>query len=1035
MKHVHRFLKCLMAVFLLCPLSIHGQADETAVPAGVSPDVQTAAPAEESTPECTAEAEPAASAKAEISASPEPAGGPGPALSSEELDALLQEHTYRELQDLFARDPELAGRFAASRLNEEQQCRYRDLYKEDSEQASAASLNPGLWQAPSAGLRRARAHPYSDLVQSSAFLLGDGVAETEQKYLYDGDGTSGTARFHVPLNEHGPAQANGDWRWQLSRTATVWYPHIGSWYGRPVGLALRIHDNSSSSPGISLCLREDDWGTNIYFEDISDLTNTITLYLDVDPQNPHVNGTQVRFDSRYAIFCGSHGLTDEDYRYNGQHYRSAEASGPVDAGMEVYTDHVDWIAQGTSTAGRTVYYCAADNKTIRTSFNVSGRSEASFYLGVVNRGGVSETTQLGGFDFNGWLAGVEHATFVVVDPNGGTYLGSADVTAHEGRAGETRQIEDSVWPHHVFQGYTLTQALGSWDPEQKRYTYGTPTENGLKYGRLTAQWTEQSLQWSAVKAVDRTESAQGDLLTYTITLSSPADETALDASSMTITDTLPDGTEFVRADQGGTCTNGRITWTLQNIARTEQPSVSFQVQILDDRFTPVDNQADFTVTHDDLQQTGTSNAVRTTLYEPDLQLQKQADRTVTDLGEVITWTLTLTNQGRGSSQPVIVRDPIPADTDYVTDSVSSDPETGVSGSYDAGTDTLFWSVPILKPDESRTMTFSTRVRDEVTNRIISNTAYWDPAGTGPQEDSTNSHASNQTDVPLADPQVTVEKTADPETGTAVTGGDVITYTLHIRNTGPGTAAYVHVYDEIPEYAVLVPDSVSDDGTVLADPQRVEWIIRMLKPGTEVTRSFQVQADAEGIGQTLRNQAFFRIYTSDPGTPGTLEKPDSSSNQTAHPIRLATVQISKAASVESGGTVRPGQQLTYTLTVTNPDTVTARCVAVQDLIPAGTEFTSSAQMTKAYHGTYLAQENKVCWLLEELAPGRSVTLQFKVRVTLSSGTITNRGDVLVTPVSPGLPGSWDLDFSQHSNPIIHKVEPYPLNRPPVPLTGA
>ena len=71
----------------------------------------------------------------------------------------------------------------------------------------------------------------------------------------------------------------------------------------------------------------------------------------------------------------------------------------------------------------------------------------------------------------------------------------------------------------------------------------------------------------------------GQELTYKITY---VNTTGATAETVTITDKIPEFTEFVSADNGGTEKDGTVTWTMSNVADEKEIVVQFVVKVKDD---------------------------------------------------------------------------------------------------------------------------------------------------------------------------------------------------------------------------------------------------------------------------------------------------------------------------------------------------------------------------------------------------------------------------------------------------------------------
>jgi uncharacterized repeat protein (TIGR01451 family) len=87
-------------------------------------------------------------------------------------------------------------------------------------------------------------------------------------------------------------------------------------------------------------------------------------------------------------------------------------------------------------------------------------------------------------------------------------------------------------------------------------------------------------------------------------------------------------------------------------------------------------------------------------------------------------------------------------------------------------------------------------------------------------------------------------------------------------------------------------------------------------------------------------------------------------------RLSALELHKRALVR---TAAPGADVTYLLTVTNPNSVTAHRVLVCDTLPAGEQFDRARPAARPVGKAY-------CWTVNRLNPG--VTKTFELTVSIS-----------------------------------------------------
>jgi uncharacterized repeat protein (TIGR01451 family) len=204
--------------------------------------------------------------------------------------------------------------------------------------------------------------------------------------------------------------------------------------------------------------------------------------------------------------------------------------------------------------------------------------------------------------------------------------------------------------------------------------------------------------------------------------------------------------------------------------------------------------------------------------------------------------------------------------------------------------------------------------------------------------------------------VSFSKSADPASGTAVTDGATITYTIAYNNDG-NIPANVTITDDVPDGTTYVDGSASTGGSLSGGT--LSWDVT-IGAGGSGTVSFQVTVNA-GLDDpaTITNVAV--LHEGDTDTP---------SNETEHPV--AHVDISKAV---DKATADYGDNLTYTLHVTNPSAAELTFVTVTDAIPAGTTFVSASD-----GGTCNDPCTKVTWPPRNLVVGGAFNVTFVVHIT-------------------------------------------------------
>jgi virginiamycin B lyase len=206
---------------------------------------------------------------------------------------------------------------------------------------------------------------------------------------------------------------------------------------------------------------------------------------------------------------------------------------------------------------------------------------------------------------------------------------------------------------------------------------------------------------------------------------------------------------------------------------------------------------------------------------PVLTISKSAPASVVS-GQNLTYTLTYGNTGSGNATAVLIRDTLPAGTDFVS-------ATG-GGTLSSGVVT--WNIGGLNAGvTSQSVSFTVRVTASA--GVVTNSAYAIQASgvsavAGPPVSTTVTAAPS--------PALTISKSA----AASVVSGQNLTYTLTYGNSGSGTAAGVVISDVVPAGTTFV--SATGGGTFASGV--VTWTIGGLGAGvTGQTVSFTVAVSA------------------------------------------------------------------------------------------------------------------------------------------------------------------------------------------------
>ena len=411
------------------------------------------------------------------------------------------------------------------------------------------------------------------------------------------------------------------------------------------------------------------------------------------------------------------------------------------------------------------------------------------------------------------------------------------------------------------------------------------------------------------KDVNNTTPNFGENVAYTIVVSNDG---ITDAKQVIIKDVLAKGLKFIEANYNGVYDKSThtVTWILDINAKDK---VTLNVTAAVDAYGVLNNN----VTIGDK-----TSSVDITV--PEIIPDKTANTTNTNYGDDVTYSVIVTNDGDVDAKDVIIVDQLGNDLKYVS---SSD-----GGVWDEKTNTVTWIIDLSK-GETKTFTVNATVDayGNVSNSLVVG----------------NKTAGVNVTVPEIIPDKTVN-VANPNFG------DNVTYTVTVSNDGIGDANNVVIVDRLGEGLTFV--SASDNGVWDPVKRTVTWIVDLAKGESKV---FTVNATVDAYGNVSNSLVV--------------------GNKTASVnVTVPEINPNKTANIENPNF---GDNVTYTVTVTNDGIGDANNVVVKDTLGKGLKFISAT-------GNYTFDEatNTITWIVD-LAKGESKT--FKVNATVSGyGNVTN-----------------------------------------------
>ncbi|HEX3552762.1 MAG TPA: S8 family serine peptidase [Thermoanaerobaculia bacterium] len=377
--------------------------------------------------------------------------------------------------------------------------------------------------------------------------------------------------------------------------------------------------------------------------------------------------------------------------------------------------------------------------------------------------------------------------------------------------------------------------------------------------------------------------------------------------------------------------------------------------------------------HHNTQGTRAEVVLLDTAQRADLAITNSASPANPGLGQNVTYTLTVTNNGPNDATGVQVDDFPPLGTTYVSDDGA--------GAYSPGLG--IWTVGALANGASATLhlTVSVDVSDQVCNLAQIT------AGTPLDPNPANNQAKSCLQAPrTADLAVTVTRTS----AATVNPGGTVTWQVTVTNKGQDPAYALTTNESFSPVGVTAGGATPTAGVFIPGATG-NWKVSSLGPG--VTQTLQYSITAPNMAGTLTNTvtAASAKALRLPGKAFDPNLPDNTDSDTVtvlSPSVISTVSKTVTGSFVEGGTV------IYTVTLSNTgpfDQQDNPGHEFVDVLPPQLTLVSASD--GASPGTFSNSGNTVNWD-GSIPAGGSVTIT--ITATINAGTalqtVTNQATV-------------------------------------------
>jgi len=553
-------------------------------------------------------------------------------------------------------------------------------------------------------------------------------------------------------------------------------------------------------------------------------------------------------------------------------------------------------------------------------------------------------------------------TFVSANPSVGAYSSATGLWTLSSLAASANATLQLVASYDTPQVITNTAEVFAVDQFDSNSTpnNNVPTENDQASVVLEPATADLSLR----KTVDNAEPNLGDTVTFTVTVSNAGPDPA---TGVSVLDQLPPGLAFVSATPSiGNYDAGTGIWTIGEIgvgvnrtlllvATGMTPGAKVNVARVEtaDQFDPDSTPGNNVLAEDD------QDAVTVTPQLIDLSLTKTINNASPNVGQNVTYVLTLTNAGPSTATGVTVLDRLNAGVSLVS-------ATATNGNYAPATG--IWTVGPIAAGAIARLTIIAQV---VQVGTFINTAEVMTANQ-PDIDSTPGNGDQTEDdfaftaftTPVADLSLT--KTVDNPTPDR---NETVTFTIQITNSGPDNATGIVVTNRIPPNFNFTGSNATAG---IFTPTAGTWVIPALASGANATLT--ISGRARNFTPITSTAEITRADQSDPdSTPGNADPTEDDIATVV--VTPNVIDLSVTGSIDNLAPV-VGDVVTLTYTVTNSGPATATGVDLTALIPPGVTTIASGTT----QGIYAPATG--LWVLGTLLPGQTETLTIELTVDMA-----------------------------------------------------
>lgn len=356
-----------------------------------------------------------------------------------------------------------------------------------------------------------------------------------------------------------------------------------------------------------------------------------------------------------------------------------------------------------------------------------------------------------------------------------------------------------------------------------------------------------------------------------------------------------------------------------------------------------------------------------------LNLEKTVNTDITAVPSILTYDITVTNNGNTDALGVTISDLLQAETSYIPNTLLVDylpstdlPSTGIYvGTISAGFSSL--------------IQFDVNVNSYPSNYKIENT----PTGTfeyivTPLSLPVLSDTiGNTTTVTVANPSLKIDKLVTTHFASI---NEIVTYLLYVENNGTINLNNVIVKDIVPNGLNYIDNTLTVEGVETGENPNTGIYLNTLLPKDIVTIIFNAIVtsipDPNPAINTASATFNYKLSPTSESIPGS-----SLSNNVSTEVRFADL-VSPGNFVKSGDKKLStlGDTITYTLVIQNTGNTVAQNVTITDVVPGSTSYVPSSLVVNDIPSSYIPSTGIY---VGDIDIDEIIIIRFKVAVTSTS----------------------------------------------------